>query len=364
MRLTVSMQDPTFLGTTYLYEAILSAAQSASNWRGFYAFATRDGVDQLIEDNVVHNLMDRGGHIDIVVGLDAITNRPTLERLQELERRHPNFAPKVFWNESSGLFHPKISDFDLNNGGRILIVGSGNLTPGGLRTNFEAYTVVIADQREEIDLQSLADFTQRHSDRIRSIDDDALARAARNVSRPIARPRTPPHARPARAPVTPPPAFGRILLVQVPKAGDRWAQVHFNAEVIQTYFRLTRIRTQRLYLSRVLPDSSRADVEIRPCIYSQSNKNYKIEIGAAKHLHYPPRDQRPLILFYERQLRTYAYFLLMPNDNGYGPMLRLSNRLPSPGRGLRRAVTDIPTLSRAWPDCPVLHIPPDDDQAI
>ena len=105
-------------------------------------------------------------------------------------------------------------------------------------------------------------------------------------------------------------------------------------------------------------------MEIRPCVHSHSNKNYKIEIGAAKHLHYPPRNQRPLTLFHERQLRTYDYFLLMPNDNGYGPMLRLSNRPPSLGRGLRRAITDIPKLSRAWPDCPVLHVPPDDDQAI
>ena len=98
MQLRVCIQDPTHTGTTYLYEAILEAAARASDWRGLYAFATRDGVDHLIEDKVIHDLMGRGGGIDLVVGVDAVTNRATLERLQELEERHENFRPRVFWN--------------------------------------------------------------------------------------------------------------------------------------------------------------------------------------------------------------------------------------------------------------------------
>ena len=363
MHLSVCIQDPTHTGTTYLYEAILAAATRASNWRGLYAFATRDGVDHLIEDRVVHDLMDRGGAIDLIVGIDAVTNRATLERMLELEGRHVNFRPKVFWNEHGGLFHPKISDFGLTDGGRTLIVGSGNLTPGGLMRNFEAYTVITAGREERIDISAVEEFLVRHGDGIRNIDEEVLERAARNIVRPIAGAgpggvhvrgaRMAPRASGVRPAVT----FERILLAQVPRAGGRWAQVHFNAQVIRDYFRLSRLETERVYLTRVLADATRDEVEVRRCVFSAaSNRNHKIEIGAAKHLQYP-QGVPPLLVFRERQLRTYDYILLMPGENGYGPLLNLSNRLPSPGRGFARPVTDISALRRAWPDCPLLHTP-------
>lgn len=364
MQLAVYMQDPTHADTTYLYEAILSAARTAASWRGFYAFATRDGVDQLIEDAVIRDLMDRGGRIDLTVGLDAITNRPTLERMQELERRHSNFSPKVFWNETRALFHPKISDFGLPGGGRILIVGSGNLTPGGLRKNFEAYTVATADQDEDIDLTSLTDFAHRHAAHITPIDDRALKRAEDNRMRSIGPSTHTPTAGPMPDPESPSPGLGRILVAQIPKAGNRWAQVHFNAEVIGTFFSLRRAESERVYLTQLHGDGSRGPIEVRPCIFSTRNKNYKIEIGGAKKLQYPSNNHRPLVAFYERQLRTYDYLLLMPGDDGYDHLLELSNTLPSPGRGLPRPVTDVATLSRAWPGCPLLQADADDHQVL
>ena len=107
MHLSICFQDPTYTGTTYLYEAILAAAGKASGWRGLYAFASQDGVNHLIEDKVIHDLMDRQGEIELVVGIDAVTNRATLERMQELETLYENFHPTVFWNESRALFSSK-----------------------------------------------------------------------------------------------------------------------------------------------------------------------------------------------------------------------------------------------------------------
>lgn len=361
MHLSVCIQDPTDTGTTYLYEAILSAAAKASHWRGLFAFATRDGVNHLFDDKVVRDLFDRGGEVDLIVGVDAVTNRATLERMQELERHHVNFRPRVFWNENPGLFHPKLSDFALSDGGRILIIGSGNLTPGGLRRNFEAYTVVTANRDDDLDASALEQFLHRHLDDIRTIDDEVLNRAAANVMRPLRTGRRRARA-PVRRPIRTPTARrqpilpGRVLLAHVPRAGGRWAQVHFNAHVIQHYFRLhpNRLDTQRVYLTHVRPDASRGDVEVRPCVFSQTNKNYKIEVGAASHLAYPQGD-RPLLIFRERQLRTYDYMLLMPGADGYAALLELSHRLPSPGRGLPRAVTQAAEIAQTWPECPLLR---------
>ena len=369
MHLSVCIQDPTHTGTTYLYEAILAAAGQATEWRGLYAFATRDGVDHLIEDKIVHDLMNGGGEIDLVVGVDAVTNRATLERMQELELRHANFRPRVFWNESGGLFHPKVSDFGLADGGRIVIVGSGNLTPGGLMGNFEAYTVIRADQGNEIDIGALEEFLERHADGIRRIDEEVLERAAANIIRPLAGGRRGARVRRGRMRARPvaleagrAAGFGRVLLAQVPRAGGRWAQVHFNAHVIHGYFRLNRLDIERVYLTRVSPDAIRGEVEVRRCVFSAgSNRNHKIEVGAARDLDYPD-DGRPILIFRERQLRTYDYMLLMPGDDGYGPVLDLSNQLPSPGQGLPRPVTDQGALEGVWRDCPLLHVPAADEE--
>ena len=364
MHLNVCIQDPTYTGTTYLYEAILEAAKQAADWRGLYAFASRDGVDHLIEDRIVLDMLERGGEVDLIVGVDAVTNRTTLERMQELEERHDNFKPRVFWNHTRRLFHPKVSDFGLENGGRIVIVGSGNLTPGGLMGNFEAYTTISAERGGEIDIGAFEEFLERHVERIRRIDEEVLERAAANIIRPLAGARRPSVRTRRRAAIGEPRAttvpdtagFGRILLAQVPKAGERWSQVHFNAQVIADYFRLSRFDTQRVYLTRVSADATRGEVEVRPCVFSaDSNRNHKIEIGAAKHLDYP--EGRPILIFKERQLRAYDYLLLMPDEEGYESILELSNHLPSLGHGLPRALTDADALENAWPGCPLLQVP-------
>lgn len=373
MEFRFCVQDPTYAETTYLYEAILTAAVNASAWRGVYAFASRDGVDHLIEDPVVHELMDDGGEIDLLVGIDAVTNRATLERLQELEQRHHEFRPRVFWNDTSGLFHPKLSDFTYEDGRRTLIVGSGNLTPGGLTNNFEAYTIVSADRGEPLDVSALDDFLVRHAQNIRAIDDEALERAARNLVRAIAGARQARGAvvrRPVRrrAPVVarvprPAPEFDRILISQVPGAGGRWAQVHFNTDVVRDYFRLTNLLTQRVYLTQVRADGSRAEVEVRPCVFSQTNKNHKIEIGAARGLAYPD-DGPPVLVFRERQLRTFDYMLLMPGEDGYGGLIDLTQTLPTLGRGFPRVITDMNTLAATWPTSPLLAVPTVEAQEI
>lgn len=373
MELRFCIQDPTHLETTYLYEAIIAATVGAAAWRGIYAFASRDGVDHLIEDPTVHEFMRAGGEMDLLVGIDAVTNRPTLERLRELERKNRHFRPKVFWNDSRGLFHPKLSDFRYRDGRRTVVIGSGNLTPGGLMNNFEAYTIISAPRAEEFDMSALDEFVARHAEQIRDIDDEALERAARNLIRPIRGARQAGgvviprvrgrRAEPAAGTPVPEEAFGRILIAQVPKAGGRWAQVHFNADVVRVYFRISDYQTQRVYLTQVAPDSTRAEVEVRPCVYSQRNKNHKIEIGAARGEVYPDENP-PLLVFRERQLRAFDYMLLMPGQDGYGPLFDLTGQLPALGRGHPRVTTDMETLERSWPGCPLLTSEDTDGQEI
>ena len=369
MELRFCIQDPTHAQTTYLYEAILAAAVHAAGWRGVYAFASRDGVDQLIGDPIVRDYMEAGGEIDLLVGIDAVTNRPTLERLRELEIRNDRFRPRVFWNGSTGLFHPKISDFSYEDGRRTLIVGSGNLTPGGLMNNFEGYTIVSVDGTEELDVSALDDFLARHADNIRSIDDEALERAGRNLVRPVQNARRTGGVvvapRPGRVAAAARPATGsaRVLIARVPGAGSRWSQVHFNADVVRNFFQITDRRTQRVYLTQVARNGARGEVEVRPCVFSEINRNHKMEIRAAKGQEYPDGGS-PILAFRERQLRTFDYMLFMPDEDGYGALMELTERLPSLGRGLPRVITELNTLAESWSTCPLLATADAEEQEV
>ena len=365
MQIEFCIQDPSHPETTYLYEAIIRAAEGAASWRGVYAFATRDGVNWLFEEPIINQLVVNGGEVDLLVGLDAITNRRALERLQELEVIHEHFRPRVFWNEIAALFHPKISDFTYADGGRTLIVGSGNLTPGGLMNNVEGYAVISAQRGETIDVSSLDDFLRRHADAIRPIDDEALERAERNLIRRIQDGQqtrrvafaAPPGTRRPRRLI---PVVGegrvvvadRILIAQVPKAGGRWSQVHLNADVVRQYFRMVDFETQRAYLTQVGMGGVRSDLEVRQCVFSQSNKNHRIEFGAATGREYP--ETTPVLVLRERQLRVFDYMLLFPTAEGYTEAFELTNTLPSVGRGVPRVITDMDTLEGAWPECPLL----------
>ena len=360
------IQDPTYVDTPYHYEAIIDAAKDAVSWRGVYAFASRDGVQWLFDDQVVKDLVHRGGEIDLLVGLDAITNRRTLEQLHDMEQQHDRFRPRVFWNDVVPLFHPKLSVFTYAGGGCRLIVGSGNLTPGGLTNNIEGYTVVSAGPGETIDVSALDDFFARHVAEIRSIDDDALQRADENSVSHVGSGEngrrtaftSPPR---IRRPVRMVPGRGegrvalvdRVLIAQIPRAGGRWSQVHFNADIVREYFRLTEFETQRAYLSHVVADGSRSEVEVRRCVFSVSNRNHRIEFAGAKGRDYPA--SRPILVAVEHQIRVFDYMLLVPGDVGFPEMTGLSVTLPTVGRGVPRVITDLDTLEQSWPNCPLLY---------
>ncbi len=358
------VQDPTSPDTVYLFEAIIDAAQGATELCGIFAFASLGGVRALVTDPVVQGVLERGGHLHLIVGIDAVTNRQTLEYLLAFEGEHPNATVRVFWNGSAGLFHPKLMHFRYRNGREVLIVGSGNLTPGGWRENFEAYTVLRSRAREAIDITSLTNFINRHDGAIRAIDDEALQRAGRNLIRGnrIGR-RQPVDVEPevveavldAAAPAeeVPVAAIDRVLVAQVPAAGGRWHQVHFNQEVITRFFQVRADSAQRIYLVERKADGSRADEEVRPCVYSKSNKNYKIELGARRHDGYPAVGV-PIAVFRELHARSFEYVLMMPGEPGHVELQGLIAVLPRVGRGFPRVITATMELSAAWPGCPLL----------
>lgn len=365
------IQDPLDPDTTYLHESIIEQIMqdTLESWRGMYAFATGNGVrNLLIEDHTIATFI-KTGRTSLLIGIDAVTNASALEELAKLNEMYKGFEAKIFLDESkkSGLFHPKTSQFHHRDGRSVLILGSGNLTPGGLQGNIEAYAIVTGTDEELASLSVWDHFLKFHTDRehIIEINDRALEIARENQRRLQQRRRSrKPKAReiveieeaeigedvgievPEAEPET------EVLVAQVPKAGGRWRQIHYNKEVVDKFFQIKSQSYQRLQLFEVQSDGTTNDAEIRPLVYSKSNKNYKIEISA-RHGESYPESTPPVIVLRKIGTRQFNYILLMPGDDGYMEMLGFTESRPTVGRGLPRVLTTFSEVKSVWPGCPL-----------
>jgi hypothetical protein len=321
------------------------------------------------------NAFIQNGNVDLVIGLDAITTDYALTKLSELSLKYDGFTSRVFHNDICDLFHPKISLFEFENGEHVLLVGSGNFTMTGLQTNIEAFTITSGSLEEIASVTLWDEFLEFHNTRIREIDDEAIEKAKGNRIR-FARKKklveaeieveedvageeiqeeveeitdTPLAARLSEN--------SRILIAQIPAAGGefgRWRQIHYNAAVIEQFFQATANSHQRIFLKEVRLDGSLGQDEVRPIVYSASNKNYKIEVSARLGLGYPSNG-RPIIILREMGVRNFLYMLIMPGDTPYNSIVNFLDENESVGKGLKRVITDSVHLKDIWADCPLVE---------
>lgn len=98
------------------------------------------------------------GRVKVSVGLNF--GGTSLEGMTRLYESLGNGGELwVFKNENGSTFHPKAYVFANNDEAHVLI-GSGNITGGGLYTNYEAATVLELDLTDEHDRQQFATITQ------------------------------------------------------------------------------------------------------------------------------------------------------------------------------------------------------------
>ncbi len=359
MRYELQFQDPRVPSTRYFLEEILEELSQArtTEWYGVFAFATAGGIDLVLDDPAVRDFLARG-RTQLIVGIDAITDPEALQRLRDATEAYPGFSARVFTRGAGGLFHPKVARFVRDDGSQVVIVGSANLTPGGLRGNVEAYSVAefSPDEVPAGALDSWLAFETARAGDLMEITDDVLEQAAANVRERLVRRR-----RELRVEVTPEEALppleevgepdDRVLVAEVPKASDRWSQVHFNQDVVRDFFRVRPNSPERLFLAH-LEGGTLVEEPPRPCVYSTRNKNLKIELAAIHGLNYPDQG-RPIVVFREVGLRSFRYIVLMPDDPGHAEMRTLLATRPTVGRGLRRVITSRADVETAWPALPI-----------
>lgn len=367
MEYSFHVQDPSDPDTLYLYEALVGQVKTSSlrSWRGIFAFATGNAVHSLFVEDPDVNRFVRTGKVSLVVGIDAVTNVSALEQLAELNRQYTGFHAKVFVNPGTGLFHPKISHFSHDGGGATLIVGSGNLTPGGLKNNIEAFSVVVAYETELASLSAWDEFLLRHSSDIRDIDEEALSVARANQAAWSSRRQKAKEAEPDEVDGPEesenieddpePLEESRILVARVPRGAGRWQQIHYNERVVSQFFRIAPGTEHRVFLRQIHTDGTTGPIEPRPLVYSETNRNMKIEAAAGRNKEYPD-EGRPIIVLRETGARSFDYILLMPEDAGHKQMMDFTEQRESVGRtvgDVRRVIATYGELKREWPDFPL-----------
>ncbi len=109
----------------------------------------------------------------MIIGIDEITNLASLEALNSIKIERPSFKVKAFDHNNKGsLFHPKLSYFKNKDESGSLIVGSGNLTLGGLRRNREAFSFLHLSIEEYVRIEQYWNAWLLQSDELlKEIDD-------------------------------------------------------------------------------------------------------------------------------------------------------------------------------------------------
>ncbi|MCY3949810.1 MAG: phospholipase D family protein [Acidimicrobiaceae bacterium] len=365
MQYELRIQDPADPPRSLLLDEVAAIAEAGDVvWlRAFFGFLTRSGLDALLAVQSVREILLQH-EVELLVGIDSVTDRPGLERLMELASQNSHFRPRVIKNTTGALVHPKLLAARYADGSTVAVVGSNNLTLNGLSGNVEAYTIARFEPDEEFNFADWDAFVTHWDPLISEIDDAALEIAESNTRRLRGIQTSTRVARndaksgviisdgQARdTPLVPAQYFDELILVaQIPRAGGRWSQVHYSASIIQDYF---RTQAGSIVHLRALDSVT---VEKARVIFSQANGNYKIELAAARAAGAYPDNGRPVVLFRREgnNPRRFRYILLLPGNDGHDKMIDLTaTAFDGPANQVPRVVLPRSQVLSAWPDCPL-----------
>ena len=135
-----------------------------------FALVTSGGLKLVLP--TIERCLRKRGRGQVLFGVDLPTDPEAIHSLMILQIRHKdNFEVRLF-QSGKRFFHPKISIFVKSNGAKVAIIGSSNLTAGGLGKNHEAN--VLLDDREVV--ESFQDYFEQHFQgaHARRVDEDWL----------------------------------------------------------------------------------------------------------------------------------------------------------------------------------------------
>lgn len=345
----ILLQDPGDNDAPTVLDAIAEVTENATMGGGIFAFASAPGVQMLFGNEAFAEFVKKAP-FDLVVGVDSVTNEKALDLLKKRATDYPNLTVRAFFHSRPITFHPKFCWFTNGKDGRA-IVGSGNLTPGGLFGNWEAFTIIDLDAMGAKTVQGQwTQWTALHAKDLRDLDDaDVRKRAKKNKSRII---RAPDSEDAALADKSATGATDQVLVAEVPKAGTRWQQVNFDVKHFKGFFHLKPLTKRSVILYHVDPSGAVAPAEVRQSV-SVKSKNYRIELAAAPSGAYPSAGP-PISVFVRTGRRQFRYEVVMPSAPAYKYLdAILKKRWSGPPGRMRRVTLPASDLRTEWPGTPL-----------
>ncbi|MDR0605213.1 MAG: phospholipase D-like domain-containing protein [Bacteroidales bacterium] len=152
--------------------------QQASEVRIAVAFMKVTGIKVI--ENSMKSCLQNNGKIEIITGLDFKTTDPkSIQYILNLKKDFPNLGFYCYGdkqnNKTNIVFHPKIYLFS-NQKEKTSIIGSTNLTGGGLTTNFEVNTIIKEDKPQYFSQLEAIYNSVKFTDTIFTPDEEYLMR--------------------------------------------------------------------------------------------------------------------------------------------------------------------------------------------
>jgi hypothetical protein len=344
-----SLQDPTVPGRTLL-DALADVAHGAERGGAIFAFASAKGIATLLDDPVFEPFTKTAG-FELIVGMDAITDERALAVLSDRLQVRPGLSVRVLVHDLPALFHPKLAWFATGDC-VTLVVGSGNLTPGGLLNNVEAFTVVTlaGDSGREAERQ-IAEWLGRWDKYLYAPDaSEALARAKQNsgAERSFKKPMSSEDEEPP-AVQTGTEDVPEVLLLEIPRNAPRRTQLDVGQAQFQDFFGGEAGKQKRILIQHVAEAGTLDELEPPRALFRTKSDNYRFEAAAGRGVEYPV-EGRPIGVFVRMPDGVFRYRLLWPGDAGHREVEAfLTATAGAFVRSMRRETVATSDLLAAWP---------------
>ena len=332
-----------------------------TRFRMIVSFATLDGVNRLgapTGQSLSEFLSRDRNKFECVIGANAITTPFALEEIVRLKQRFGSRVDaKAFSNHSVGLFHPKVYLFNTAERLTSVIVGSSNLTSGGLSKNIETNLVLTnLEQNIAAELDALWDEFWNHEDAEilnQDIIDRVRIRYKKELKSRLKLPRVEEEVA-EDVTISETSSAERVLVRFIPLAGNRTSQMHFTKDIVEKFFGFHVTEPKTIKLQEVSPLGELSGIESRLLVYSTVNRNPKVEINGVKRLTTSDfvNNIHPILVMEAIGDLSYRYLILKVGEPGYDNLSRRLEMKPSIGNALKYWITDVRTLLHVWGEYP------------
>ncbi|SER05688.1 hypothetical protein SAMN05216522_110145 [Rosenbergiella nectarea] len=354
------LQNPASKEGNYLVDEILFQSKGAKKGGAHFAFMSSSGIDLLFKDERFISFI-KDNHFFLTVGVDAITDEKALNEILKFNEKYANLVIKFFITEAkNSIFHPKFIWFQKEKH-YVHIVGSGNLTAGGLRWNVEAYSTYICSVEKQNEIYNWEKFLTENTDFLFDHDNErvklALKRNTENrkILAKIAKDKsilldedT------VKDEIPEPHPDNTILIAEISKNGDRLQQVNFDKDNFFNFFDATTVQDEATYnlFFQVNKDGLMQEKEIRPAVVVKSH-NYRFELNAVKGMKYP-EEGKPIGVFLKIAAKSFLYMVVLPTENAHSVLDEfLTEKLGISSNRMRRIRIKAEEIRTRTPDLPI-----------